>query len=205
MDDRASLSGLHGRQDRACPEEGTQRVDPHEPLEDLGRGVLDRTEMEDGGVVDEHVDPLMHGERLLDEMRPGLLRGHVQGMEARGGAEGLGRLASRVLEDVSDHHEGARLDEALRDRRANAARCTRDEGDTSFELEHGAPPDRSPGRSGAITRIPGRSAGGGDEASNPSLLPPRARAPWASGSVRVRSPRAVVSRPGSTYAHGPES
>lgn len=120
------------------PEEHSDLVDLHDLHELRQRGVDERVEAQDAGVVDQPVDPPVRGLRGGDRRRPVGLLAHVQVDVVR--ADLLGELLPLVVEHVGDDHARALRREEPRLLFALPARGAGDEDDPPVQLAHALTP-----------------------------------------------------------------
>ena len=142
VDDRPAARLLHRPDDRADAGERSDRVDVEQAAEVGERRVLDRTDVQHRGVVDEDVDAPMTRQHGGHQRLPRSLVGDVESMEHRALAQLGGDGTTFVLEEIGDHHVRAIVDESPSGHRTRAARGTGDDGDLSFE-KHCFPLTRS--------------------------------------------------------------
>ena len=108
----------------------------------VGEGeLLDRVHDLDAGIGDEDIDRAERLDRARDAVIDLVFLGHVHADAdgSLGAAELLGGRHGAILVEIGNHHAAARLDIALGDFMADAARGAGDEGNLAVEL-HAAPP-----------------------------------------------------------------
>ena len=132
VDDCARALPLHRRHDRARAQEGPAQVDAEHLVELLERQLVDRPEVAEPRVVDQHVEPAVALERRLRHDVDGAVVAHVGGDDQRLAAKRFD-LAGQGLE-VGDGAGGegdvrARPGQRQRDAATDAPRRTGDERD----------------------------------------------------------------------------
>src|SRR6185312_2058202 len=147
IDDPSPSPRPHARQNGLCAEKGGFQVDGHRAIEILFRDLLEPTNRSHAGVVDQNVDG---AEALVDFMHHRLDRAPSRDIGTESGstatilAYGLGdclRLRATPAIVYCDRSSG--LCQRDRDRLADAARATRDQGHAVFQVMHSRHPGYS--------------------------------------------------------------
>ena len=157
VDDRTGTRRAQEREAGADAEERSEHVDPHHPLELGGRGRVDRGEMQDRRVVDEHVQRTFSHFDAGDQCGPAGLVRHVEVLEPGRRAQLGGRRRAAVGEHVGEHHLGPLLHEAPGDRGAGPPGRAGDERDLALQSMHAkqsATPAGGPGPTEPSGRVP---------------------------------------------------
>jgi hypothetical protein len=84
------------RQAPPCAEERSDQVHPQHTLERFRRRVVDRREVQDGGVVDQHVEPALGATDVVDRGLPVALARDIEPPITRIGAEPFSDRGARV-------------------------------------------------------------------------------------------------------------
>ncbi len=135
------------RQARAHAEERTQHVDALYALERVGRGRVDRREVEHRGVVHQDVETALGRADVVDDLLPGLLVGDVE-MDETGRSSEVGRgRGAPLVEDVGQHDPCPLFDQAAGGRGTGPPGGAGDECDLGVQsmhprsLQHHPPPE----------------------------------------------------------------
>ena len=128
------------RQARLDTEKGAHRVDSAAPLEIRQVGAVDGTEVQDGGVVHEHVECAPSLAHLSgDDLPVGFAR-HVATNELDARAKFRRNGVAEVVQHVDDHHPCALLGEPADDRLARPPRSTGHDRNLVVQSPHVVPP-----------------------------------------------------------------
>jgi hypothetical protein len=131
-------------------EDQAQHVEVELPVEVLGRHFFERREFVNAGVVDQYIEPaeclFRLGEQALDVGGPGHIGLHGDRPAAFACDLGNDAVSSLLAGGVVDHHGRPLVSQVLRNRSADALRCTGNDGDLGFKsLRHGVAPFRGSG------------------------------------------------------------
>ena len=183
---RLAPRAAHVRQRRQDREERPPEVRRHRLLEVVDGHVLERPDLDDAGVVDEHVDaaPVVDdaSDRALDLVAIGDVAGDRRDLAALPLDVGRGTL-ELLLVAGGEHHVRPGARELARHRQAEAARAAEDHDGLAGELD-GAPRAQRPGRDQRAER-------GSDGDAERSLQPHPHTSTSAAARGRARIPGSV--------------